>query len=188
MTTIPERAFDLIKRWEGFRADWYDDIGGVPTIGYGTTAMDVAVDLDEISAPIDKETATTLLKRSIRQEYEPCVRESVTARVTDLQLGALVSLCYNIGCGAFGDSTLVQLLNAGYEEEAEDEFLRWKYVNGNVIEGLLNRRRAEKKLFEHDEEGAFAIETEPVPVARVERLGTPTIDELLSRIEINRHG
>jgi len=184
-TRLPPQAVDLIKRWEGFSPVWYRDGGGVRTIGYGTTALSRAINPHQIDPPITRDEGETLLLRSIRQEYAACVRENVTAPLTDLQYGALVSLCYNIGCGAFSDSTLVLLLNAGQEEEAEKEFLEWKYVNGNVIDGLLQRRKAERALFEHDEDTAFSIDPVEVKVYGAERLSTPSLDTLLDRIDTN---
>ncbi len=33
---ISQNCLDLIKKWEGFRANAYLDPVGIPTIGYGT--------------------------------------------------------------------------------------------------------------------------------------------------------
>ena len=184
MTELPEDAINLIKRWEGFRSHWYADAGGVRTIGFGTTDMDRAIDPGAIDPPITRARGEQLLRRSIETQYEPCVRESLRREATPHQLGAMVSLTYNIGCAAFGDSTLVQLFNAGETVEAADEFLRWKYVGGEVVEGLLRRRRAEREFFFGELGPAFSIEATQVPVAGVERLGTPALADLLRRIDL----
>jgi len=185
MTELPEDAINLIKRWEGFRSHWYADAGGVRTIGFGTTDMDRAIDPGAIDPPITRTRGEELLRRSIDTHYEPCVRESLRREATPHQLGAMVSLAYNIGCGAFGDSTLVQLFNAGETGEAADEFLRWKYVGGEVVEGLRRRRQAERAFFFGELGPAFSIEAERVPVAGVERLGTPALADLLGRIDLD---
>ncbi len=45
-------------------------------------------------------------------------------------------------------STLLKKLNAEDYEGAAKEFPKWKYAKGQVYEGLVNRREAEKFLFE----------------------------------------
>jgi hypothetical protein len=59
----------------------------------------------------------------------------------------MVSLCFNIGPGAFAGSTLVKRFNAGDEPGAADAFLMWRKAGGKVLPGLEARRAAERKLF-----------------------------------------
>ena len=60
-------------------------------------------------------------------------------------------MAYNVGSSAFCGSTLVKKLNAGNFDEVPNEMSRWTKVtiNGRLTpsKGLLNRRRAEAKLF-----------------------------------------
>ncbi len=79
---------------------------------------------------------------------EECVNRCVTAQLTQNEYDALASLCFNIGCTAFGKSTLVKLLNAGDYDAASKEFKRWDKQNGLVLAGLTKRRAAEAELFE----------------------------------------
>jgi lysozyme len=67
--------------------------------------------------------------------------------LTPQQEGSLTSLCYNIGCGAFGSSTLVKLLNNGDPVGAANEFSRWVYAKGIQLPGLVARREQEASVF-----------------------------------------
>ncbi len=71
----------------------------------------------------------------------------MTVPVTQQQFDAMVSLAFNVGAHAFSKSTLVRKLNAGDVRGAADEFLRWNKAGGQVLDGLVRRRRAERDLF-----------------------------------------
>ncbi|KRJ11905.1 lysozyme [Acinetobacter nosocomialis] len=58
-----------------------------------------------------------------------------------------VSLTYNIGSGAFKNSTLLKKLNKGDYQGAADQFLVWNKAGGKVMKGLVRRREAERALF-----------------------------------------
>ena len=59
----------------------------------------------------------------------------------------MVSLCYNIGPAAFAKSSIVRHFNAGNVDAAANSFLLWKKAGGKVVQGLVNRRTAERDLF-----------------------------------------
>jgi lysozyme len=65
---------------------------------------------------------------------------------------ALVSLVFNIGCGAFGRSTLLRHLNAGDHHAASKQFTAWNRAGGRVVAGLVRRREAEQMLFREEME------------------------------------
>ena len=58
-----------------------------------------------------------------------------------------MSFVFNLGAKNLMTSTLLKRLNANEIRSAGFEFLKWKLVNGEVVRGLLNRRKAEKDLF-----------------------------------------
>jgi lysozyme len=70
---------------------------------------------------------------------------------TEKQLGALVSLAYNIGLGAIRKSTVLRLHNAGDTAGAARAFGLWNKatVNGQLVPlaGLTSRRAAEAALY-----------------------------------------
>lgn len=74
------------------------------------------------------------------------VERYVTVQLTDLQKAALTLFVYNIGSGAFAHSTLLKKLNAGDMVSACNEMKRWKYNNGKVQKGLVDRRAVEREL------------------------------------------
>ena len=60
---------------------------------------------------------------------------------------ALLSLRYNIGPDAFNKSSLLAELNKGNFTAAALKFADWKFSEGKVLNGLVNRRAAERQLF-----------------------------------------
>jgi len=135
----------FIQFWEGFEDEAYLDTGGVWTIGYGTTKINgKRVTKGMTCTP---EQASVWLAHDVKWA-EASVNDSVDVEINQNQFDALVSFTYNVGETAFETSTLLRKLNANDYIEAANQLLRWKYDNGRVIKGLLNRREAEKKVFE----------------------------------------
>lgn len=131
----------LIKASEGLRLKTYLDEGGVPTIGWGHTGPDVIV-----GRTISTAEAELLLTIDL-QRFESAVARLVHAPLNQEQFDALVCLVYNIGVGAFTDSTLLALLNKKDYAGAANQFLRWNKINGASSPGLVRRRAAERNLF-----------------------------------------
>lgn len=64
------------------------------------------------------------------------------------QFDALVSFTYNIGTSAFSTSTLLKKVRVWPDDPTiRDEFMRWVYVNGQVNQGLVNRREKEADFY-----------------------------------------
>ena len=139
---VSAKGLDLIKRFEGCELTSYQDIGGVWTIGWGTTGPHVGPKLTITQAQAD-----TWLQESVNK-FADGVHNLLRVSVNQNQFDALVSFSYNVGIGAFKSSTLLRLLNDGAEASVvASEFLRWTKVDGKIIEGLKNRREAERELF-----------------------------------------
>lgn len=81
------------------------------------------------------------------KKFEAAVNK-VTVALNQNQFDALVSLTYNIGTGAFASSTLLKKLNAGDYKGAAAQFDVWNKAGGKRMQGLVNRRSTERKLFE----------------------------------------
>jgi lysozyme len=79
--------------------------------------------------------------------YERCVEDHVTVEITQDQFDALVSLCFNIGCKAFRNSTLLRRLNEGDYFTAARHFTDWNKQKGKELAGLTRRREAEADVF-----------------------------------------
>lgn len=130
----------LVMRFEGFRARAYKCPAGVWTIGYGHTGG---------VSPLDQVTwreAKDLLRKDLRKA-EQAIQSLVKVKLNQDQHDALASFVYNVGEGAFRDSTLLKLLNRGEYLRAANQFKRWNMAGGRVLGGLERRREAEANLF-----------------------------------------
>ncbi len=140
-------AIKIIGYYEGFRSEAYLCASNVPTIGFGTTVYPdgTVVTLDD--DPISKEEGLLLLLEDVNIEYAPSVDELVTSDINQSQFDAMTSFTYNVGAGAFGSSTLLAYNNVDEWQQAADEFDKWIYADGEVLQGLVNRRATEKALY-----------------------------------------
>jgi spore coat assembly protein SafA len=137
---ISDAGINLLKEFEGLRLDAYDDSTGVMTIGYGHTG-----DVDP-GDRISEQQATALLNGDV-DWAEQAVRDNVDVPLTQGQFDALTSFTYNVGEGAFEESTLLDRLNAGDYAGAQAEFAKWDNAGGQQLEGLTRRRAEEAALF-----------------------------------------
>jgi len=138
-----EQGLALIRQSEGFSAHVYLCPAGKNTIGYGHVIADGEQYPD---SGISEQDAETLLIQDVNAT-EQAINRLVTITINQNQFDALVAFTYNIGAGAFEKSTLLQLLNAGDSAGAAEQFSRWVYCNGTVLQGLVTRRAAERVLF-----------------------------------------
>lgn len=143
--TTSDDGIDLITSFEGTRFNAYDDGVGVWTIGTGTTVYPNGVKVKQ-GDTCTPEQAKAYFKHDLAK-FEKTVNNSVTVPLTQNQFDALVSLTYNIGSGAFNNSTLLKKLNKGDYQGAADQFLAWNKAGGKVMKGLVRRREAERALF-----------------------------------------
>jgi len=137
-----DMAIEFLKKVEGFRGEVYEDLAGLPTIGYGHLVTDY-----EDFKKITKEQAENLLRKDVIYlfyQIEPMIKRELNEN----QWAAILSFVYNIGIFRFSHSTFLKKLNDGFPlEEVAKEFDRWIYVNGKPVQGLINRRKAENELF-----------------------------------------
>lgn len=131
---------EFIKRWEGYSEVAYQDTGGVWTIGYGHTKG------VKPGQRITKEQALTYLSDDLKW-VESCLAKRVKVSLTQNQYNALCSFVYNIGETQFASSTCLKRLNAGDYVGAAEALTWWNKDDGRVVQGLVNRRADEKKLF-----------------------------------------
>lgn len=143
-TLIPSPSgLQRITAYEGTRNVAYLDSVGVPTICTGSTR---AVRIGQVAKP--GECAERLREDSTYAGK--ALGRLVLVPVTQGQYDALVSLTFNIGGTAFGQSTLLRRLNSGDCYGTAREFDRWVYAGGKRLAGLVKRRQDERKHFERD--------------------------------------
>lgn len=159
---INAAGLELIKSFEGFRATTYTCPGGKPTIGWGHAILPG----ESFQEPISEMQGLSVLARDLAQA-EAAVERLVTVPLTDNQFAALVSFTFNVGQGNLEKSTLLKKLNAGHYDSAAGEFGRWVKAGGQVLEGLVRRRAAERDLFLTPDQpaAAEALEGSSVPFA-----------------------
>jgi lysozyme len=133
--------------FEGFRSAPYQDVGGVWTIGYGSTRDVLNRPVTADTPCVSRQQAQLLLRRDM-QNAMSTLAQQVHVPLTPNEQGALADFIYNLGATNFDNSTLLKLLNAGDYEGAAKQFERWDYAGGKVCAGLLRRRLAEMKQFE----------------------------------------
>ena len=143
---VSSKGLELIKEFEGFSSVAYLCSAKKATIGYGNTFWEDGTPV-KIGDQISKERAETLLKHVV-DNFSVAVEVDIKIEVTQNQFDAMVSLAYNIGLGAFKNSTLLRQLNRGNFVGASQEFLRWNKSNGKPLLGLTRRREREKILFD----------------------------------------
>ena len=139
-------GLNLIKQFESFRAAPYLCSAGVPTIGYGTTVYPNGIKVKLSDQKITQQLAESFLQHHVNA-IEKDILSLIKVPLKQNQFDALVSFSYNVGVGAFRDSTLLKLLNAGDIDGASKQFERWNKAGGKVSNGLTRRRNAEKVLF-----------------------------------------
>lgn len=143
--SLSDNGMKLLEQFEGLRLESYLDSAGIYTIGFGTIKYPDGSKVkkgDKITKAQAKQYKLHDLK-----EFESTVNTSVKVHLTQNQYDALVSISYNIGSNAFKNSTLLKKLNSGDYKGAAEQFLVWNKVNSKRVQGLVNRREAERNLF-----------------------------------------
>lgn len=169
---VPACALTLIQRFEGLHdgdrrtavLEPQADPVGIYTVGWGHA-------LFAGGRPVkDRETAYRLWRARwpggmVRADADALLTADAQAvcdkilalfpatRLSEAQLGAMLSLAYNIGVGEIGggpdfaDSSVRRRLIAGDVQGAADAFRMWRFAGGRELPGLVARREAERAVF-----------------------------------------
>jgi lysozyme len=136
-----EEGVALIRHFEGCRLEAYLCPANVWTCGYGHTKGVQEGDV------IDQEAAEAFLIEDLG-EFERYVREAVEIDLEQHQFDALVCWTFNLGPGNLRESTLLNRVNYGPLSEVPFQIQRWTRAGGQVLEGLVRRRKAEALLWQ----------------------------------------
>lgn len=124
----------LIKKFEGLYVKSYQDAIGVWTIGYGhTTGV-------KKGQTINRAKAEEYLKNDLVR-FEKAV-DSLGLKLNQNQFDALVSFSFN--CGVNNLKTLCRNRTLA---QIADAILLYNKAGGKVLQGLKDRRKAERELF-----------------------------------------
>lgn len=138
MREVIDLLLPHLRAFEGLRLVSVPVAHGRHEVGYGHTCRSPCEVTPEEAERLLYEDACIALR---------AVAHAVRYPLSIAQQAALASFAFNVGAGALLRSTLVKKLNAGDVRGAADEFGRWIYAGGNVLPGLVERRRRERELF-----------------------------------------
>jgi lysozyme len=79
-------------------------------------------------------------------KYNSCIQDNIKVDLPPRRHAALLSFVYNVGCGNARKSSVFRKINAGDVRGGCDALLNWTQADGKFVQGLLNRRRAEREL------------------------------------------
>ena len=158
--TTSGRGISLIRFFEGINDDDLSIIGYQPkmdpvfvwTAGIGHAIIYDGVFLKGIE---NKALAYSLYPNMTEEDANELLKVDVSIFERKLnrlnipleqnQFDSLISFCFNLGFGAFLNSTLrKRVINGGNIESA---FLMWNKAGGKVLRGLTLRRQAEADLY-----------------------------------------
>lgn len=148
-------GLELLEQWEGFKLTVYKDSAGLPTIGVGHLLTKSELSSGKITingVPVKygngltEQQVTDLLGQDVGPA-SAAVNGGVKVPLNQNQFDALVSFTFNVGVGAFNSSTLLKVLNQKQYDQVPTQLLRWTRAGGQVVQGLVNRRNNEIKLW-----------------------------------------
>ena len=141
ITAIGVATIGVVGPWEGLRLVAYQDVVGVWTACYGETKG------IKPGMRFSEEACDVMFIGSLT-EHEAGMRQCLKApdALPDKTYVAFVSVTYNIGTGAFCGSSMARRANAGDLVGACEALTAWNKAGGKVVQGLTNRRIAERKL------------------------------------------
>ena len=145
-----DKGIDFIKRHEALRLNAYLDAAGVWTIGYGHTG---GVNSGDV---ISEKQAEEFLRADLATAERALNRTRL--QLNQNQFDALVSFIFNVGVGRpkshpkggsgfLGSTLLIKVRHNANDPSIADEFERWIYAGGKVLNGLVRRRKEEADLY-----------------------------------------
>jgi lysozyme len=156
MRPIPPAACDVVARWESCKLTAYPDpaTNGEPfTIGYGHIAG------VKPGQTITATTAKVYLQRDLEEaakRLQAKIGELIVSDLTDNQYAALLSFVFNLGTGDPKEPewTIWKRLRARQYDQVPGEMVKFVNANGKKLQGLVNRRTDEIRLWSTDEPGS----------------------------------
>lgn len=170
---VPACGLALIKRFEGLHdgdlstpilLEPQADPVGIYTVGWGYALFEQGEPVRDKTRAMaiwrarwprgfDRTDADVLLVGTAQSVCDHALALLPGVALNDNELGAIVSLAYNIGVGEpggtpdFADSSVRRELLRGDRLAAADAFRLWDHAGGRRLAGLDARRAAERTLF-----------------------------------------
>jgi lysozyme len=133
-------------KWEGFIDHAYLDTIASPPVWTGAFGHTHGVRPGQIFTEAE---GRKLLAADLRDAARAVAAE-IHVPLTVRQRMAVIDAVFNIGPGLLEGTHFANALNAKRYTEAANRLLEWDHAGGVVVEGLRNRREAERWLFLHD--------------------------------------
>lgn len=155
MMNISDAGIAKLKQLEGSEPRVYKDSAGLPTIGVGHLLKKGEIRSGKINMGgkyVDYRNglSTFQIDQLLKQDLvsrEQAVSSVIRVPLSENQFDTLVIFVFNIGREAFRNSTLARILNEGKYNLVPEQLRRWVHSAGQKIDGLINRREAEVKLW-----------------------------------------
>jgi lysozyme len=140
-SAIAAATIALVSTFEGLRTVAYRDPVGIPTVCFAETRGVKMGDAYTVQQCKD-------MLGDRLHEFETGMRACLKSpdAIPDKPYEAFLSFSYNVGTGAFCNSTMARKINAGDIRGACDEFPKWDKAAGIRLPGLTKRRTAERAL------------------------------------------
>lgn len=142
---VPQEGEKVNKQGEHIA---YQDSVGVWTACWGKTGLDLRGNKIQRGSKYTTEDCDKMLSTTV-EEISKQVNSLVKVEwQSPYQEAAVISFVYNVGIGAFKNSTMLRMLNQGQYVAACNQLPKWVYgtVKGKktVLNGLVTRRNIEK--------------------------------------------
>lgn len=145
MGVVVTQSLPVIDRWEGNKAIPYKDIAGILTVCRGHTGPDVVV--KKVYSP---QECDELTKKDINIAVSGVLKTSPHLLWHPMQLVAATSFSYNVGVGAYANSSVAREFNAGNFQAGCQALKLYNKARVNnvlvVVKGLENRRAHEYEV------------------------------------------
>ena len=145
MAQLSKRGAEFIGRFEGWRDQPYNDPTNNATIGYGHL-----IHLGPVTARDEHEWGTITIDHGLALLQtdaaiaEHAVDQWITRQLAQNERDALVSFTFNCGGSALSGS-VGRAVNGS--EDPTSDLEQWDHSGHQVLEGLLERRKGEARLF-----------------------------------------
>ena len=162
-----QNGLEFITKWEGCVLKPYKDVAGLRTIGVGHLIKSGENYPDGVS--ITKEQALEILAKDV-EHCEKSIYNNIQVPLNQNQFDALVSFGFNCGTGVYSSSGVASALKIADYEAVPSKLEPWSKarVNGTMqtVQGLLNRRKDEGRLFSEPVDPDEQVFEFPVPVSK----------------------
>jgi lysozyme len=151
---ISHNGLLAIQHFEGCVLHPYDD-GGRPGVGNATIGVGHLIHMGPTTeadrthyASFTFTDAIALLQQDVQSAVKAIKSRGAHWHLTQPQFDALCSTVFNCGAGVLSGSIGTALDNNNHAA-VPGLMAQWCHAGGQVVQGLLNRRRAEGEMFAH---------------------------------------